>query len=127
MFKNKNNKLMSFCIDDDDEVLEKYKIIWTKIEDLKIIKLNALLVYDERYIRTKTRTLVIKFILTFVVKIFQKMVYNNGFLLPFLLIFYLSLRTNIIIRYIYLDNCTCKTVNTQMIDYLDSLFEYDEN
>ena len=126
MFKNKNNKLMSFCIDDDDEVLEKYKIIWTKIEDLKIIKLNALLGYDERYIKTKTRT-VIKFILVFVVKIFQKMVYNNSFLLPFLLIFYLSLRTNIIIRYIYLDNCACKTVNTQMIDYLDSLFEYDEN
>ena len=80
---------MSFCIDDDDddEVLEKYKIIWTKIEDLKIIKLNALLVYDERYIKIKTRTLVIKFILIFVVKIFQKMVYNNSFLLPFLLIF----------------------------------------
>ena len=45
-----NNKLMSFCIDD-----EKYKTIWTKIEDLKKIELNALLIYDNRYIKTKIR------------------------------------------------------------------------
>ena len=32
--KNKNNKLMSFCID-DVKLLEKYEDIWTKIEDLK--------------------------------------------------------------------------------------------
>ena len=35
--KNKNNKLMSLLID-DNKPLEKYKTIWTKIEDLK--KLN---------------------------------------------------------------------------------------
>ena len=35
--KNKNNKLMSLRID-DDKVFEKYKIIWTKIEDLKNIE-----------------------------------------------------------------------------------------
>ena len=32
--KNKNNKLMSFCID-DVKLLEKYEDICTKIEDLK--------------------------------------------------------------------------------------------
>ena len=36
-----SNKLMSFGID-DEKLLEKHKTIWTKIEDLKNIKLNAL-------------------------------------------------------------------------------------
>ena len=31
--KKKNNKLVFFCTD-DDKLLEKYKTIWTKIEDL---------------------------------------------------------------------------------------------
>ena len=39
--KDKSNKLMSFRID-DEKLLEKYKTIWTKIEHLKNIKLNAL-------------------------------------------------------------------------------------
>ena len=30
--KNKNNKLMSFHVG-NDKILEKYKTIWTKIED----------------------------------------------------------------------------------------------
>ena len=33
--EDKNSKLMSFCIN-DEKLLEKYKAIWTKIEDLKI-------------------------------------------------------------------------------------------
>ena len=41
--KDKGNKLMSLCIDDDN-LLEKHKTIWTKIEGLQNIKLNALLV-----------------------------------------------------------------------------------
>ena len=53
--KDKSNKLMSFHID-DKKLLEKYKAIWTKIEDLKNIELNALPVYDDRYIKTKIRT-----------------------------------------------------------------------
>ena len=32
--KDKSNKWMSFCID-DEKLLEKYETIWTKIEDLK--------------------------------------------------------------------------------------------
>ena len=51
----KNNKLMSFHID-DEKLLEKYKTIWRKIEDLKIIELNALPAYNEWYIKTKIRT-----------------------------------------------------------------------
>ena len=45
--KDKNNKLLTFHID-DEKVLEKYKAIWTKIEDLKNIELNSLPVYDDR-------------------------------------------------------------------------------
>ena len=50
--KVKNNKLISFRIN-DDKLLEKYKTIWTKIEDLKNIELNVLPVYDDRYLKTK--------------------------------------------------------------------------
>ena len=49
-FKDKNNKLIYFLID-DEKLLEKYKAIWTKIEDLKSIELNAFPVYDNRYIK----------------------------------------------------------------------------
>ena len=48
----KNIKLMYFRID-DEEVLKKYKGILTKIEYLRINELNALPVYDDRYIKTK--------------------------------------------------------------------------
>ena len=46
---------MSFHIDYEN-LLENYKAIWSKIEELKNIKLNALPFYDERYIKTKIRT-----------------------------------------------------------------------
>ena len=38
---------------DDEKLLEKYKTIGTKIEDLTSIRLNALPVYDNRYIKPK--------------------------------------------------------------------------
>ena len=53
--KDKNNKLMSFRIG-DEKLLEKYKSIQTKIEDFKNIELNALPVYDDKYIKTKVST-----------------------------------------------------------------------
>ena len=53
--KDKTNKLMSFRLG-DEKLLEKCKAIWTKIEDLKNTELNALPVYDDRYIKTKIRT-----------------------------------------------------------------------
>ena len=47
---------MSFHID-DEKLLEKYKAIWTNIEDLKNIELKVVLpIYDDRYIKTKIRT-----------------------------------------------------------------------
>ena len=52
--KGKNNKLMSFYID-DEKLLEKYKAIWTKTEDLKKTELNSLPALDGRYIKTKIK------------------------------------------------------------------------
>ena len=52
--KDKNNELMSFRIN-SEKLLEKYKPVWTKIENLKNIELNALPVYDDRYIKTEIR------------------------------------------------------------------------
>ena len=46
---------MSFCIN-DEKLLEKCKTIWIKTEDLRNIELNALPVYDDRYIKPKIRT-----------------------------------------------------------------------
>ena len=37
---------------DEEKLVEKYKAIWSKIEKLKNIKLNTLLVYDNRYKKT---------------------------------------------------------------------------
>ena len=45
--KEGDNKLMSFRTD-NGKLLEKHKAIWTKIEDLRNIKLNALSVFDDR-------------------------------------------------------------------------------
>ena len=53
--KKNNNKLMSFRID-DDKLLGKYKTILFKTEDLQSIEMNALEVYDKRYIKIKIRT-----------------------------------------------------------------------
>ena len=53
---DKNNKLMSFSID-DDKLLEKYKTNSTKIEGrLKNIILSSLSVYDDRYIKAEIKT-----------------------------------------------------------------------
>ena len=52
--KDKNNELMSFRID-NEKLLEKYKPVSTKIENFKNIELNALPVYDDRYIKTEIR------------------------------------------------------------------------
>ena len=46
---------MSFRIN-HEKLSGKYKANWTKIENLKNIELNALPVYDDRYIKTKIRT-----------------------------------------------------------------------
>ena len=120
--KEGNNKLISFCID-HEKILEKYKAIWTKIEDLKNTELNALPVYDDKYIKTKIRTYVDKVYISFhglnvpeddiecesltVISIDSLLVYYKKYYLQ-----------------VYLDNCTYKLVNKQMTDYLEkNLFE----
>ena len=45
---------MSFQID-DEKPLEKNKPVWTKIESLKNIELDALSTYDDRYIKAKKK------------------------------------------------------------------------
>ena len=47
-------------------LLETYKAISTKIEDLKSIELNALLAYDDSYGKIKKEHTATKFILIFV-------------------------------------------------------------
>ena len=120
--KDKSNKLMSFCID-DEKLLEKYKDIWTKIEDFENIELNALPVYDGRYIKSKIRTYGDKVYTNFrglnlleddiecksftIISIDSLLVYHKKYDLQ-----------------VYLDNCAYKTVNKQMTDYRDkNLFE----
>ena len=39
-----------------EKLLKKYKTIWTKVEDLQNTELNTLSVYDNRYVKSKTRT-----------------------------------------------------------------------
>ena len=53
--EDKSNKLLSFQIY-DDTILENYKKNWNDIEDLQSVELNALPVYGDRYIKSKTRT-----------------------------------------------------------------------
>ena len=107
--EDKINKLMSFHTV-DEKLLEKYKTIWTKIQDLKNIKLNALPVYDDRYIKTKIRTYGHKIYTNFrdsnvpkddiecesfiVISIEPLLVYDKKYYLQ-----------------VYLDNCAYKTVN----------------
>ena len=54
--KGEDNKLISFRID-DEKLLEKYKAIWAKTEDLKSIELNVLPVYDDRYIKIQNKNI----------------------------------------------------------------------
>ena len=63
----KKKKSVSFYLDDEN-LLEKYKAIWTKIKKLKNTVINALPVYDDRYIKTeiyKNRTYNDKFYINF--------------------------------------------------------------
>ena len=113
---------MSFHIH-NKKLLEKDKAIWTKVEDLKSIELNALPVYDDSYIKTKIRTYGDKVYTNFhglnvpeddieyesftVISIDSLLVYENKYYLQ-----------------VHLDNCVYKIANKQMTDYLDeNLFE----
>ena len=100
--KDKNTKLMSFHIV-DEELLEKYKAIWTMTEDLKSIELNSLLVNDDRYIKTKIRTYDDKVYTKFRgLNVSQKMIWNVNVLQSILLILCLYTTRNINCKYIVL-------------------------
>ena len=49
-------KTINWWPHNDEKLLKKYKAICTKIEDWKNAKLNALPVYDDRYIKNKIIT-----------------------------------------------------------------------
>ena len=123
--KDRNEKLMSVHID-DEKLLDKYKTIWTKIEDLKNTELNALPVYDDRYIKFRIRKYGNKIYTNFrglnvpgnniecefctVIFINSLLVYENKYYLQ-----------------VYLANCTHKIVDKKMIDYLsENAFKTDE-
>ena len=59
-YKDENNKFMPLHIDEEN-LLERYKTIQTKIENLKNIESNILSIYDDRYIKTKLRVYCDKF------------------------------------------------------------------
>ena len=108
---------------DDEKLLEKYKTIWAKIDDLKNIELNALPVHDDRHIKTKIITYHDKVYTNFhnlnvpedeikcefftVISIDSLVVYKNKYYLQ-----------------VYLDNCAYEIAKKQMTDYLDdNLFD----
>ena len=113
---DKNSKLMSFRIENEN-ILGKYKAIWSKIENLKNIELIAMPVYDDKYIKTKIRTYVGKVYTNFrglsspedymecesftVISIDSFLVYENKHYLQ-----------------VYLNNCAYETSNREMVDYL---------
>ena len=108
--------MISFRID-DEKLIEKYKAIWTKIQDLKSIELNALSIYDDKYIKTKTRTYGDKVYTNFcglnvpeddiecesftVISIDSLLKYKNKYYLQ-----------------VYLDKMCLEIANKQMADYL---------
>ena len=78
----------------NEKLLEKHKTIWTNIEGLRNIKLNALPVYDDKYIKTQVRTYGDKLYTNFC----GLNLLEDG--ASFLLILYLFMKTSIISKYI---------------------------
>ena len=113
---------MSFRTD-DKKLLQKYKAIWTKIENFQNVNLNALPIYDDRHTKNKIRT--------YGDKVFTKF---SGLNVPendieyecFTVISIDSLHVyeNNCFLQVYLENCAHKIVNKQITDYLDeNVFE----
>ena len=121
-FKEKNNKLIFLHID-DEKLLEKYKTIWTKIEELKKHWIGCFTcLWSYIYIKPKKKAC-------------SDIVYTNFGGLNVLedsvkyesfTIIYID--PLLVYQNKYLDDCAHKIVNTQMVDYFgDNLFESDEN
>ena len=115
--KEENNRLMSFRID-NEELMERYKGIWTNIEGLKNIKINALPISDNRYIKTKNK------VCTNVCGLNVPEDDRECQSFTVLSIYALLVCESKYYLQVYLDNCPSKIINDQMTDYLDeNLFE----
>ena len=117
---------MSFHVD-NEKLLEKYKIIWTKIEDVKNIDLSALQLYDDRYIKNKRRA-------------YGGKVYTNfsGLNVPeddircesftAISIDHLLFHENKCYLQVYLDNCGHKVIEKELVHFFcDNPFKTDED
>ena len=106
---------MPLCIN-DDELLEKYKIIWIKIKDywVKIIELNALPFLDSRYIKNKTRRFDGKFYTNFRgLNVPEDCIEYNSFTV--ISIGFLLVDENIFYLQVSLDNYAYKIASAQRI------------
>ena len=96
----------------------KKKVIWTKIENLKNIKLNALPVCDDRYIKTKIRNYGDEVCTNFRgLNVAEDDIESESF--TFISIDSLLAFENKNYLQVYLDNCAYKIVRKQMTGYLD--------
>ena len=113
---------MSFRIG-DYKLLEKHTAIWIKIEDLKNIELNALPVYDDRYIKIKITAYSDKVYTNFCgLNVLEDDIECESFIVIF--IDSLLVYKNQYYPKVYLNNCAYKIVNKQMTDYFDeNVFE----
>ena len=68
--KDKNNKWISFHIDDEN----KYETIWTKAEILQNLKFNAFPIYEDKYIKIKIGTYREQFYINSTAEMCQRMV-----------------------------------------------------
>ena len=91
---------MSFHVDDDIKLFEKYKTIWNKIESLQNIKFNAFPIYEDKYIKIKIGTYREQFYINSTAEMCQRMVWNVSLLQPFLLLLNLFMVTNFTSTYI---------------------------
>ena len=96
--EDKNNKLISFCID-NKKLLEKYKVTLTKTEEPRKIELNSS-VYDDKCIKTELRTYGYKVYTNFCGLNVPQYDIECEFLPSILLILYLFMKTNITFKYI---------------------------
>ena len=117
-------KTINWCLSIDyEKLLDKYKTIGTKIKDLKTIELNALSVYDNRYIKTKIRTYDANVYTNFcdlnVPKYAIECEYFTVISIDSLLVYESKYYVQV-----YLVNWAYKTANKAMKDYIDeNIFE----
>ena len=117
-------KTINWCLSIDyEKLLDKYKTIGTKIKDLKTIELNALSVYDNRYIKTKIRT--------YDANVYTNFCDLNGPKYAIECEYFTVISIDSLLVYeskyyvqVYLVNCAYKTANKAMKDYIDeNIFE----